>query len=90
MLTNDQMHAVRATLDNVKHLNNEMTAYARNINDGAYSLSEVGLMFKDDFGKCLILANEINSCFSWANVSTYDIPQAVYNYLNERLEDLAA
>lgn len=90
MLTNDQMFAVRATLDNVENLYNEMAAYARNINDGAYTLADVHELYAEDWGLCFNLANKINACFTWANVSAYDIPQAVYDYLAENLEEWAA
>lgn len=90
MLTNDQMFAVRATLDNVENLNREMVAYARNINDGAHTLADVHELYAEDWGLCLKLANDINACFTWAYVSAYDIPQAVYDYLAENLEEWAA
>ena len=90
MLTNDQMFAVRATLDNVEHLYNEMACYARNINDGAYTLADVRALYASDWRKCLNLSSKINGCFTWADVSAYDIPQAVETYLTENLEDWAA
>ncbi len=90
MLTNDQMFAVSATLDNVENLNNLITAYAHYINDGTYTLADVYAIYTEDFDLCLNLANEINNCFSWANISAYDIPQAIYNYLDEYMEDFAA
>ena len=87
MLTNDQMFAVRATLDNVENLNREMSACVKNINDGAYTIADVHNLYTSDYSKCLKLAKEINKCFTWANVSAYDIPQAVYDYIDENLDD---
>lgn len=89
-ITADQMFAVRATFDNVEHLYNQMSAYAHNINDGAYTLADVHALYIEDWGLCFELANEVNRCFTWACVSSYDIPQAVYDYLAENLEEWAA
>lgn len=90
MLTQDQMFAVRATFGNVKPLYDEMMMFARNINDGAYDMYDVLDYYDADFGACLKLANDVNYTFPWANVSACDIPQAVYDYLDEVLEDFAA